>query len=715
MLNDNEKNPESRNYKPKIIRNKNKDNDFYLNNSSKQTRITNNFEETNKQKDIILSPKTNITNQDENIITNYNSVENRSTQNFIIDKDQLYETFLLFQNFMNSSQNISTRNKLNSPKNNQLENTFTINQIESNNPENKINDINKSENIISDINKENKIEEKKETENNTLLSENNYSIISKNINNNDKNNNNINNNNISNTINCNTNCNSDNISNNYNINEKNIINNFDDIPIKSTNINFEELLEKNLANEKYEESKNIQNKKIIKKHEKIKRKIISISKPSKNDKKYSYYTDLLDEDGNLDEKKYKNEMKKLSKNSSKSIKKEKNKQLKNSLNQSNMTIETESNNITPKKINKNINKNTNLYYKKNQEGNELYNNYSNNNEIPQIETLTVSETQTITKRNSIDFSLRNENKKVNENNLDKDINNKLILNLISNSNDLDIHNNENNNNTEPKINENNIDENKNINNEKSVNDEIIALKLNELEYEINKSREERLKIENLKIEYERLQLKLKYDINDFSKRKDEFERFREIELKKLEHEKNICNIIKEKNNILILHSKKDKEDITKLKKNIIKLQEENKIKDIEIKKLKEKLKTKLNEPLMKKNTTSSTFASGNLSHNFEDNDNSRININTKSMSKSVTSKGLSNPKSRKTISMDYDFNTSLKEIRKNNTSIKVLNRKDILKIENKKLQNNKMKNINQNQKFKTFIELIVFIEKFSID
>ena len=255
MLNDTEKKIkeniiESRNFKPKIIRNKNKDNDIFINKFSKQTSIKNNFEENNKQKEIFFSPKKNIINQEENLITNYNSIDNKSTQNFLIDKDQLYETFLLFQNFMNSSQNNSTRNKLNSPKNNQLENTFTINQIESNNVENKINDINKSENIISDVNKKNQIEEKKEIETNTILSENNNTI-----------NTNINNNNISNNINYYSNYNSNNISNSYNNNEKNTINNFDDIPIKSTNINFEELLEKNLANEKYEESKNIPKKK----------------------------------------------------------------------------------------------------------------------------------------------------------------------------------------------------------------------------------------------------------------------------------------------------------------------------------------------------------------------------------------------------------------------------------------------------------------------
>ena len=58
-------------------------------------------------------------------------------------------------------------------------------------------------------------------------------------------------------------------------------------------------------NLRYEESKNIITKKIIKPHKEIKKKIISLSKPSKNDKKYSYYSDLLDKEGSFRLKKLK--------------------------------------------------------------------------------------------------------------------------------------------------------------------------------------------------------------------------------------------------------------------------------------------------------------------------------------------------------------------------------------------------------------------------
>ena len=66
---------------------------------------------------------------------------------------------------------------------------------------------------------------------------------------------------------------------------------------------FIELLEKTLANEKEEDIiRNPPKKKIIK--QEYKKKQINISKPSKNDKKYTYYTDFLDENGFLNEEKY---------------------------------------------------------------------------------------------------------------------------------------------------------------------------------------------------------------------------------------------------------------------------------------------------------------------------------------------------------------------------------------------------------------------------
>ena len=662
MLNENENkehenNIENKNFKPKIIRNnieKDEEKNINSNLSSGLTKVSNTIEQNNQEEDSIISPRIikNFKNNEENTT---NIIENKTVQNIFIDKDQLYETFLLFQNFMHSNQNNSSRTYMSSStKQNKTESSLTINnEFDTYRNNNKIKEmgINKK---ISEINIE---------KNNNLIENNNKNEIK--------------------------------------------INNIDDIPIKPSNTNFEELLEKNLANEKYEESKNIIKKKIIKPHKEIKKKIISISKPSKNDKKYSYYTDLLDKDGHLDKKKLKLEQYKKHARCSSNylIKETNNNKSKSTLNQINMTIEKERNNLIINKMSKRHNKTSVLSDYKNYfyDENEIYN--QTKNKIPEIETLTITESQNITKRNSLEFSP----KKIKENlYIDKE-NNKNLLNFISNIENLKtpikidyvpnpiIENKENHNNNNNKDNDcNNINVNQNnkFQDIKNKNNEIFDLKLNELEFEIKKSKEERLKIEKLKIEYEELQLQLKKDIEDFSKKKDEFEKFREIELKKIEHDKKSYNLIQEKNNLLILSSKKDKETIEQLKRKIAKLQEENKLKEIENKRLKDQIKSKIKEPFIKKNITVNTIETENISPNLEKNQIKKINNNKKNMTKSITSKRLSNPKIRKTISMDSDFSNSTKEIGKNinNTLIKLPKKEN--KINNKTKIN--YKNITNN-------------------
>ena len=662
MLNENENkehenNIENKNFKPKIIRNnieKDEEKNINSNLSSGLTKVSNTIEQNNQEEDSIISPRIikNFKNNEENTT---NIIENKTVQNIFIDKDQLYETFLLFQNFMHSNQNNSSRTYMSSStKQNKTESSLTINnEFDTYRNNNKIKEmgINKK---ISEINIE---------KNNNLIENNNKNEIK--------------------------------------------INNIDDIPIKPSNTNFEELLEKNLANEKYEESKNIIKKKIIKPHKEIKKKIISISKPSKNDKKYSYYTDLLDKDGHLDKKKLKLEQYKKHARCSSNylIKETNNNKSKSTLNQINMTIETERNNLIINKMSKRHNKTSVLSDYKNYfyDENEIYN--QTKNKIPEIETLTITESQNITKRNSLEFSP----KKIKENlYIDKE-NNKNLLNFISNIENLKtpikidyvpnpiIENKENENNNKNNDDCNNniiINQNSKFQNIKNNNDEVFVLKLNELEFEIKKSKEERLKIEKLKIEYEQLQLQLKNDINDFSKKKDEFEKFREIEIKKIEHDKKSYNLIQEKNNLLILSSKKDKETIEQLKKKITKLQEENKLKEIENKRLKDLIKSKIKEPFIKKNIIVNKFETENISPNLENNQIKKINNNKKNMTKSITSKRLSNPKIRKTISMDSDYSNSIKEIGKNinNTLIKIPKKEN--KINNKTKIN--YKNITNN-------------------
>ena len=79
-------------------------------------------------------------------------------------------------------------------------------------------------------------------------------------------------------------------------------NSYDDIPIKPSNSNFMELLEKNLATDTTVPLDQSQPKKKVIKTQHIK-KVVNVSKPSKNEKKYTYYTDFLDENGKLNQAK----------------------------------------------------------------------------------------------------------------------------------------------------------------------------------------------------------------------------------------------------------------------------------------------------------------------------------------------------------------------------------------------------------------------------
>ena len=221
MLNENENkkqenNIENKNFKPKIIRNtieNDEEKNISSNLSSGLTKVSNSIEHNNQEEDSSLTPRLikNFENHEENTT---NIIENKTVQNFFIDKDQLYETFLLFQNFMHSNQNNTSRTYISSStKQNKTESSLTVNnEFDSNRTNNKIREIDNSiSKKISEINIE------KNEKNNHLI--------------------------------------------NKNESENKIVNNFDEIPIKSSNTNFEELLEKNLANGKYEEPKNIIKKK----------------------------------------------------------------------------------------------------------------------------------------------------------------------------------------------------------------------------------------------------------------------------------------------------------------------------------------------------------------------------------------------------------------------------------------------------------------------
>lgn len=80
-------------------------------------------------------------------------------------------------------------------------------------------------------------------------------------------------------------------------------NNYDEMPIKTSNANFIELVEKSLANAQSDNMQMNQNakRKITKPVSYHAKKTLQVSKPSKTEKKYFYYTDKLDENVKLND------------------------------------------------------------------------------------------------------------------------------------------------------------------------------------------------------------------------------------------------------------------------------------------------------------------------------------------------------------------------------------------------------------------------------
>ena len=132
-------------------------------------------------------------------------------------------------------------------------------------------------------------------------------------------------------------------------------------------------------------------------------------------------------------------------------------------------------------------------------------------------------------------------------------------------------------------------------------EQIIEKKINELNNEIIKYKQERSKIDRLKNEYEQLQYELNLDIDEFKSKKIEFEKFRENELKKIEKEKKNYNTLKIQNQQLINNAKKDKETIEFLRNEITKLKNELRHKDLNNKHVLIKMKKQIKESSSKKN------------------------------------------------------------------------------------------------------------------
>ena len=196
-----------------------------------------------------------------------------------MEKEQLFETFLLFQSFVNQQQQ------------QQLQQHQQMNTGTSINMNNSINNNYYTETTNINVNKSSRYNEPQSS---TLKDD--VTIITDN---------NTNTHNINNPNNNKHNDESSSSPDNNKPTPSSIEpkkNSYDDIPIKPSNSNFMELLEKNLATDTTVPLDQSQPKKKVIKTQHIK-KVVNVSKPSKNEKKYTYYTDFLDENGKLNQAK----------------------------------------------------------------------------------------------------------------------------------------------------------------------------------------------------------------------------------------------------------------------------------------------------------------------------------------------------------------------------------------------------------------------------
>ena len=183
---------------------------------SEEKNNINNSQEKDKDKN---EEKINLSN-----INNFLNLQGNNLSPLNLDKDQLFQSFLLFQNFLSMNPNLIKDKK-------NLEN-LKIEEKEIKTNENflKNNKLNESK-LLNDSKNNTEEENKIENENKSIQNEN--------------------------KPNQNTNANTN---DNKNDNNKNVnINIYDEIPIKPSGYNFMELLEKTLANEENNKNENLNN------------------------------------------------------------------------------------------------------------------------------------------------------------------------------------------------------------------------------------------------------------------------------------------------------------------------------------------------------------------------------------------------------------------------------------------------------------------------
>ena len=334
-------------------------------------------------------------------------------------------------------------------------------------------------------------------------------------------------------------------------NSKKIINH-DDIPIVVNASSFMELVEKELANENMNNSR-MNNKSF---DLSIKPEIGKIKEVSKNSSLLSEKND--EKDGRLNDEINKNEKRvkiikiinKKNKNDVRSKTPEnlafkrfnKKKVVKNK--KINFNKNTPQTNLVNKLDAEKENNSSNIpqsYHSKN------INNIINNNSITIISHFDIEE-------NSIKKTKENNNKILLKQNDKNDSIDKDITNYIDNCN-------------------NDCNENKKI-----------QQKINELNYELSKCKEERNNYNKIRKQYDKLNNKLISDIECFKKEKEEFEKYRKEELEKIKIQKlkylsdnKIMKNLKSENELLNKRIQKDKEIIESLKNQLFQYQNQNKL------------------------------------------------------------------------------------------------------------------------------------------
>ena len=656
------------------------------------------------------SQKTNIEKEiqmNSNSIPSIPSIDNSS--NILLNKEQLYETFILFQKFLSASQSLNKEdnkenyNNLNKPLISAINNFKDIISNKEDIISNK-EDIISNKNKINDININNKLNLKednveifdnisKEIKQFTLTSD---KSIAENLCQNNQN----------------TFCNSKNNIKNEGIREKNYSSN--NIPyINRTNLNdSQNNNEINLKNNNKIISENETIKNLPKKSKK--KKISNLFITSSKIRNESQESIKEFKDINCSKIKPKNKKQKdSSNNNKKNISNDYSFDFSNNNNMDSYSASMEdsikimTNDLCKNKNSKKNNKNNRLDSIK-ISSNQNHNKTSKSNEINKIihnlNNDAIQSAREITRIKNKDSFIKSYKNKGEE--LIKNIKKIKVVKSKRENNNNNTKNNKN-----KDISCKNIEVNLNTNKNFKTNnnkEQIIEEKIKELNVETIKFREERDKVNKLKIEYEKLHEKLLKDIDNFNEKKEKFEKYRMDEINKIKEDKKNLDIqaklitnIKMENQSLNNSIKSDKEIIDNLRNYINQLKSIIKKKDEEIKKLSQKNNNINNNYMI------NSYKTIGVSRDENNIKYKNINNKTKTFRNSI----IRNNNSVERFERGYATNLSCSKIRnknsyngnepKNNKNIinksnSVVNIKNVLKMEARKGRNQTQTNEENN-------------------